>query len=198
MLAIPAKDPLNQEVRYESFTSSRFSSAIPPGQFQKKNTIKACEFVLTRFTAHFGKRDLAGISNEEVLNFLLLLTKGNKQATKRNRYSVLSTFYNFSINNVLPALTNPRNTAVIKKIFKRPHAIQWQIVDKGTIDEIIFRTTNVRNRLMLELMASSIRSKKAMSVDFGRMEKAKHENKQQNTYKKHVLYENCSKYFNCP
>lgn len=81
------------------------------------------------------------------------LTKDNKQATKRNRYSVLSSFYNFSINTVLPALTNPCNAPVIKKIFKRPQAIQWQIVDKETIDEIIFRTTNTRNRLMLELMA---------------------------------------------
>ena len=32
-------------------------------------------------------------------------------------------------------------------------AIQWDIVDKEIVDEIIFRTTNVRNRLMLELMA---------------------------------------------
>ena len=81
------------------------------------------------------------------------LTKGNKQATKRNRYSVLSSFYNFSINSALPALTNPCNTPVIKKIFKRPQAIQWQIVDKETVDEIIFRTMDTRNRLMLELMA---------------------------------------------
>ncbi|MCP3890886.1 MAG: hypothetical protein GY702_18740 [Desulfobulbaceae bacterium] len=96
---------------------------------------------------------MASISQEEVLEFLLTLAKNNKQATKRNRYSVLSSFYNFNINTGLPALTNPCNTAVIKKIFKRPHAIQWQIVDKETVDEIIFRTTNTRNRLMLELMA---------------------------------------------
>ena len=105
------------------------------------------------FTAQFGKRDLASISQGEVLSFLLSLTKSNKQATKRNRYSVLASFYNFSINTGLPALTNPCNTAVIKKIFKRPQAIQWNIVDKETIDEIIFRTMNTRNRLMLELMA---------------------------------------------
>lgn len=66
---------------------------------------------------------------------------------------VLSSFYNFSINTALPALTNPCNTAVIKKLFKRPQAIQWQLIDKETIDEIIFRTMNTRNRLMLELMA---------------------------------------------
>ncbi len=90
----------------------------------KKNTVKICEFVLTRFAVQFGKRDLASISTEEVLAFLLSLTKDNKQATKRNRYSVLASFYNFSINTGLPALTNPCNTAVIKKIFKRPLAIQ--------------------------------------------------------------------------
>ena len=65
---------------------------------------------------------------------------------------MLSSFYNFSINTALPALTNPCNTAVIKKLFKRPQAIQWQIVDKETIYEIIFRTMNARNRLMLERM----------------------------------------------
>jgi len=119
----------------------------------KNNTVKTCEFVLTRFTAQFGKRDLASISQEEVMTFLLSLTKNNKQATKRNRYSVLASFYNFSINTGLPALTNPCNTAVIKKIFKRPQTIQWNIVDKETVDEIIFRTMNTRNRLMLELMA---------------------------------------------
>ena len=53
----------------------------------------------------------------------------------------------------LPALTNPCNSSVINKIFKRPQAIQWNIVDKEAVDEIIFRTTNIRNRLMLELMA---------------------------------------------
>jgi len=67
----------------------------------KKNTIKTCEFVLSRFITQFGKRDLASISQEEVLAFLLSLTQNNKQATKRNRYSVISSFYNFSINNAL-------------------------------------------------------------------------------------------------
>jgi integrase len=37
-----------------------------------------------------------------------------------------------------------------KKIPSRPVSL---FVDKETVDEIIFRTTNMRNRLMLELMA---------------------------------------------
>jgi len=92
---------------------------------------------------------LASISQEEVLDFLLTLTKDNKQATKRNRYSILSSFYNFSINKGLPSLANPCNSIVIKKIFKRPPPIQWQTVDKGTIDEIIVRTMDKRNRLSI-------------------------------------------------
>ncbi len=88
-----------------------------------------------------------------MLAFLLNLSKDKKQATKRNRFSVLASFYNFSINTALPGLKNPCNTPVIKKIFKRPQAIQWNIVEKETVDEIIFRTSNARNRLMLELMA---------------------------------------------
>ena len=120
---------------------------------RKKNTIKTCEFVLRRFSGRFGQRDLASISQEEVLEFLFAMTKDNRQATKRNRYSVLASFYNFSINTGLPSLTNPCNGSVIRKIFKRPKAIQWNIVDRETVDEIVFRTTNARNRLMLELMA---------------------------------------------
>ena len=78
---------------------------------QKKNTVKTCEFVLSRFTTEFGKRELASITLEEVLTFLLSLTKDNKQATKRNRYSVLASFCNFIINTGLPALNNLCNTA---------------------------------------------------------------------------------------
>ena len=87
---------------------------------------------------------------KKYLNFCLLLRRANKQATKRNRYSALASFYNFIINTNLPSLTNPCNTAVIKKIFKRPQAILWNIVDKETIDDIIFRTMNIRNKLMLD------------------------------------------------
>ena len=38
-------------------------------------------------------------------------------------------------------------------MFKRPQPIQWQILDKEVVDEIIFRNLNGRDRLMLELMA---------------------------------------------
>lgn len=76
--------------------------------------------MLHRFAVRCAQRDLASISPEEVLDFLLSLTKNNKQTTKRYRYWVLASFYNFSINTGSPALTNPCNSFVIRKILKRP------------------------------------------------------------------------------
>jgi len=49
--------------------------------------------------------------------------------------------------------TRPHSYLSSERYSNCPQAIQWNIVDKETIDEIIFRTTNARNRLMLELMA---------------------------------------------
>ena len=42
---------------------------------------------------------------------------------------------------------------MMKKLFKAPKITHWNIIEKETIDEVIFRTMQPRNRLMLELMA---------------------------------------------
>ncbi len=119
----------------------------------KENSVKNCEFVLLRFRDSFSGRDLESVTHEETLEFLTTLTEGNKQATKRNRYAVLSAFYNFFIVSSQPYLLNPCTSVIFKKIYRRPQIIQWKIIDKETVDEIIFRTMNTRNRLILELMA---------------------------------------------
>jgi len=119
----------------------------------KKNSVKNCEYVLHRFVDKFSYRELETVTHEETLEFLTTLTEGNKQATKRNRYAVLSAFYNFFIVSSQPHLLNPCTSVIFKKIYRRPQIIQWKIIEKETVDEIIFRTMNARNRLMLELMA---------------------------------------------
>lgn len=119
----------------------------------QQNTQRCVEYVLGKFEDQFLERDLASVSEEEVLKFLNTLTLNRRQATKRNRYSVLNAFYNFTISTLLPELKNPCNNSIIRKIFRRPHPVQSRIFDKDTIDEIIFRTASMRNRIMLELMA---------------------------------------------
>ena len=42
---------------------------------------------------------------------------------------------------------------MLRKLYRPGKLIHWNIVEKETIDEIIFRTTKLRNRLILELMA---------------------------------------------
>ena len=42
---------------------------------------------------------------------------------------------------------------MLRKLFRPTVTVRWDIIEKETVDEIIFRTTNVRNRLILELMA---------------------------------------------
>jgi integrase len=42
---------------------------------------------------------------------------------------------------------------MLRKLFRPAKIAHWTILEKEVVDEIIFRTTNPRNRLMLELMA---------------------------------------------
>ena len=52
-----------------------------------------------------------------------------------------------------PSIVNPCDTPMIRKLYRSRVVTRWEILEKETVDEIIFRTTKPRNRLMLELMA---------------------------------------------
>ena len=119
----------------------------------KPNTIRNYELLLPKFCDQFGHRDLESITSEEVLTFLTRFTEGTKQSTRRLRYSLLLAFFNFIRNSTDPQLQNPCDTPVLKKLFKNPKPNHWKILEKDVVDEIIFRTVNLRDRLILELMA---------------------------------------------
>jgi hypothetical protein len=40
-----------------------------------------------------------------------------------------------------------------RKLYRQCVASKWEIIEKETVDEIIFRTNKIQNRLLLELMA---------------------------------------------
>ncbi len=50
-------------------------------------------------------------------------------------------------------IKNPCDTPILRKIFKDRRPPPWPNIEKELIDEIIFKTVNPRNRIMLELMA---------------------------------------------
>jgi integrase/recombinase XerD len=119
----------------------------------KPNTVRSYEAILTKFGFIFGDKDLEDISSEDILSFLDQIAGGTKQQTKRTRYSHLAAFYNFIINNIDEQIQNPCSTQLLKKLYKANPPVQWESIEKETIDEVIFRTTRLRNRLILELMA---------------------------------------------
>jgi site-specific recombinase XerD len=73
--------------------------------------VKNYEFVFTQFQDEFGDRLADSITPDEILSFLTKLTDGNKQSTKRNRYSSLKAFFNYIKTLLIPTskirLTHP-------------------------------------------------------------------------------------------
>ena len=119
----------------------------------KENSIRAYKLVLTKFCDEFGSDDLKEITTERALSFLNRVTEGKKQQTKKTRYSHLLAFFNFIKNHIDQDFRNPCDTPMLKKLFRAKPSYNWNIIEKETVDEVIFRTSKQRNRLMLELMA---------------------------------------------
>jgi integrase len=115
--------------------------------------LKNYESLLSKFNSEFGDRELETINPEEILSFLTRVTKGAKQSTKRLRYAILSSLFNFVRNSLDTDIPNPCDTSLLRKLFKNQKPRQWKILEKEVVDEMIFRTIKLRNRVMLELMA---------------------------------------------
>ncbi len=115
--------------------------------------MRAYRAIIERFIHEFGDGPVDQVTPEQILTYLNRLTEGNKPYTKRIRFSQLSSFFNFVRNNIDPELLNPCDRPMIRKLYRERVPLRWKIIEKETIDEVIFRTTKVRNRLILELMA---------------------------------------------
>ena len=119
----------------------------------KENSVRAYRLVLSKFCEEFGGEDLETMTTEKVLPFLNRITEGRKQQTKRSRNSHLLAFFNFIKNNLEQEFRNPCDIPMLKKLFRARPSYHWDIIEKETVDEVIFRTSKPRNRLILELMA---------------------------------------------
>jgi integrase/recombinase XerD len=82
-------------------------------------------------------------------------TDGTSQNTKKLRFTLISAFFNFVKNSLDSKITNPCDNPALRKLFRAGKFTQLKILEKDAVDEIIFRTSNQRNRLILELMARS-------------------------------------------
>ena len=119
----------------------------------KKSTLRNYGFILNKFREEFSDREAETITCEEILSFLTRHTRNAKQSTKKLRYSTLCSFFNFIRSSLDKSLQNPCDSPILRKMFRTPKKTQWKILEKEIVDEIIFRTRDPRNRLILELMA---------------------------------------------
>jgi len=119
----------------------------------QKNTIQNYRNFLAVFQNEFGRYNVSEVTSDGIMAFLVKVTGGLKPSTKKLKYSLLKSLFNFIKNTAEPDLSNPCNSAVLSKTFRVAKLAPWTILERDAVDEFIFKTENTRNRLMLELMA---------------------------------------------
>jgi len=119
----------------------------------KPSTVKGYKYLIDNFEGLFGEKDPRSINSEDTYHFLEIITENSSKSTKRHRYSQLKAFFNFVISNYLPDLKNPLNTPFMRKMFPLPKPKQREVISKAIIDEVIFNSQSLRDRLILELQS---------------------------------------------
>jgi integrase len=119
----------------------------------KQRSIYSYNYLQERFGQRFGNRQIESISSDEVSQFLEDLTGSLSKATRRLRYAQLKTFFNFIINQFDLNIKNPCSSLILSSAFKTPPQKAQKILEKEVVDEMIYNTKNLRDRLILELQA---------------------------------------------
>jgi integrase len=119
----------------------------------KKNTHRSYSVVMGKLCEAYVDHQLSELTVDSILDFLNQLTDGCKPQTKCVRYGQLAAFFNFIKNNIISDFVSLCDSKMLRKLYRPKITIQWDILEKETVDELIFRTTNAKNRLLLELMA---------------------------------------------
>ena len=119
----------------------------------RKRTKDSYRYLLEHLEKHFTDSDIDGITTDQIYQFLEALTGHAARSTRRLRYAQLKAFFNFLINEKRHAMKNPCQDSVMVKAFKSPRMKQKDILSRESVDEIIYRSKKIRDRLMLELQA---------------------------------------------
>lgn len=119
----------------------------------RKRTLQSYLPLLVQFKTQYGEKVFENITPDEVYSFLENLTQNLARSTRRLRYAQLKAFFNFVINRCDLDIKNPCSTSLLSKTFRTPKQIPRKVPDKEAIDEIIYNTKNLRDRLILELQA---------------------------------------------
>ncbi|HAM49531.1 MAG TPA: hypothetical protein DCP92_02095 [Nitrospiraceae bacterium] len=119
----------------------------------KKSTLKSYRRFMEQFQLRFSECEIASISADDIGKFLEEYTGGQNRSTRHLRYTQLKLFFNYVIETRDLTIKNPCNAGILAKTFKNVANRPRKILDKETVDEIIFNSRNIRDRLILELQA---------------------------------------------
>lgn len=119
----------------------------------KARTRESYRLLLEHFRKSFSDRDVDSVKAEEILQFLETGTGKLARSTRHLRYSQLKAFFSFALDLAGSNIQNPCNSSLVSKAFKASTRLQRKILDKETVDELIFNSSNLRDRLILELQA---------------------------------------------
>jgi len=119
----------------------------------RKSTLKSYGKFMERFQTRFSGYDIASVPTEDIGTFLEECTEDLSKSTRHLRYAQLKAFFNYVIETTGINIKNPCNAAPLFKAFKNVQHRPRKILDKETVDEIIFNSSSARDRLMLELQA---------------------------------------------
>jgi integrase/recombinase XerD len=119
----------------------------------KARTVQSYHPLLHRFEARFADRSFDSITPDEIYQFLESMTEKLSKSTRRLRYAQLKAFWNFLIEKFNLNLRNPCNAPLLAKAFKTPRPVARRILDRETVEELIYKAKDIRDRLIVELQA---------------------------------------------
>jgi integrase len=127
------------------------------GYHQRSNlrarTVRSYQPLLQRFKSEFGEQSFDSIGSDEIFQFLETFTGNHSRSTRRLRYAQLKAFFNFLIEKCNLNMKNPCNASILSKAFKTPKQVARRILDREIVEELIYNTQTLRDRLILELQA---------------------------------------------
>jgi len=119
----------------------------------KQRTKDSYRFLLQKLKDFCGDRDFESLGADTIYQFLEGRTRDHAKSTRRLRYAQMQAFCNFIIEKCEINMKNPCNGPLFSKAFRSPKHVPRKILDKESVDEMIYNTRNPRDRLILELQA---------------------------------------------
>jgi integrase/recombinase XerD len=126
---------------------------ISQKNLHRKRTTDSYRYLLEHFENHFTDSHVEAITPDQIYQFLEALTEHMAKSTRRLRYAQVKAFFNFLINEKRIPIKNPCQDSIMVKAFKSPRMKQKDILSRESVDEIIYRSKKIRDRLILELQA---------------------------------------------